>query len=220
MLTVNREAKDEKQIAGPKAVLVSMRKDEQYRETKMRLLHKLVGIESIASSFNDEEGDDERHWFKGFHVYPSRDEVLSKFQKGEPLSCFCLNKEDEHALVHVAYKDQEKRDKTVSYLTFGYDISKVTNDTGIEFCPFTIKQEKNSVHAAVSRVEKDELRKDIASYALMLPYKTKNGAGDSFQKYTLIYSDWEVLRCCGDLHANKGRVPVHESVFQHVLDMQ
>ena len=197
-----------------------MRKDEQYRETKMRLLHRLVGIESLASSFNGEEGDDERHWFKGFHVYPSRETVLAKFQKGDPLSCFCLNEEDERALVHVAYKDQEKRDTTVSYLTFSYDISKVTNDTGIDFCPFTIEQEKNSVHAAASRVDKVKLQKNIVSYALMLPYKTKNGAGVSFQTYTLIYSDWEVLSSCSDLPANKGPVPVHESVFRHILDIQ
>ena len=218
---INREAKDEKQIAGPKAVLVSMRKDEQYRVTKMCLLHKLYGIESLAASFKgEEEEDNKRHWFKGFHVYPSRDKVISNVQKGMPISCFRLKGDEDHALVRVAFKDQELRDATVSYLTFRYDISTVTVDTGIDFCPFKIQPDTNTMRAAASRVKKDELRNDIASYALMLPYKTQSPSGDSFQKYTLIYSDWEVLQCCGDLPANKGRVPVHESVFQHVVDMQ
>ena len=51
--TILREAKDENGIHNPKAVLLSMRKDQTYRQTKMRLLHKLFDIKFLCAQDNN-----------------------------------------------------------------------------------------------------------------------------------------------------------------------
>ena len=49
--TILREAKDENGIHNPKSVLVAMRKDQTYRETKLRLIHKLFGIKVLSAKY-------------------------------------------------------------------------------------------------------------------------------------------------------------------------
>ena len=55
-----------------------MRKDLQYKETKMRLLHKFKGIELVSDSFDRLDGNSpaEGQRFKGYHVFSSRTEVV------------------------------------------------------------------------------------------------------------------------------------------------
>ena len=43
-LALHRETKDERQIGQTKQVLVAMRNTQTYRNTKLRLIHKLSGI--------------------------------------------------------------------------------------------------------------------------------------------------------------------------------
>ena len=44
-----------------------MRKTQSYRETKMRLLQKLTGIDWLEASFNFKE-EGEREWFKRGYI--------------------------------------------------------------------------------------------------------------------------------------------------------
>lgn len=221
---MSREARDEKQIGGktgPKEILVSMRKDQQYKETKMRLLHKFKGLELVSDSFDRLVGKspEESKWFKGYHVFSSRTEVVERFMKGKPLSCFCL--ENNKAEVHVAFTEDEKRSSTISYLTFTYDTARSTVETGVHFCLFNMQTEGCYSHkpAAVLNIKKGDLEPKIVHCALMLPHLDPS-VGDSsredlFDHYTLIYSDWEVLRCDGDV--KKGRVTIDEQLFRSNL---
>jgi hypothetical protein len=215
---LGREAKDERQIDRPKDVLVSMRKDQQYRETKMRLLQKLHGIELLASSYKGKS--DERHWFKGYHVYKSRAQVIDRLQERKPLSCFCLGNESPQ--VHVAFCEEEQRGKTVSYFTLNYDTTTFQEETGVQFCPFVINTNRGTHVPAVTRTTKEELRTEISNYALMLPLIVNSSANsmeeDVADQYTLVYSDWEVLRCT-DEQKKKGRVALDKPLFKRVLNI-
>ena len=74
------------QIKGPKEVLVSMRTDQQYRETKMLLLHKLTGIDFLTLAYS-EDTKNIRDWFTGSFRYKSASEILSRYMNGKVLSC-------------------------------------------------------------------------------------------------------------------------------------
>lgn len=215
---VHRESKDERQIDRPKDVLVSMRKDQQYRETKMRLLQKLHGIEILASCYKGKS--DERHWYKGYHVYKSRGEVIDRLQRREPLSCFCL--ENNLAQVHVAFTEKEKRGKSISYVTLTYDTTIFQEETGVQFCPFVIKTEGGTHVPMVTSISKEALRAKIVNYALMLPLVVNSGAHSREEgvtdQYTLVYSDWEVLRCT-DAQNKKGRVALDVPLFTRALNL-
>ena len=205
-----------------------MQKDQQYKETKMRLLHKLKGLDLVADSFDRLDGISpaERHWFKGYHVFSSRAEVLQRFEQGKPLSCFCLDRNT--AEVHVAFTEDETRGSTISYLTFTYDTTNNIVETGVHFCHFVLKTGAGQVHepALVSNIEMSALRPKIVDYALMLPYivnhRDLSSKEDVFNQYTMIYSDWEVLICKGnegnvDNVQRKGRVPLDEQLFGSLL---
>jgi hypothetical protein len=63
--------------------------------------------------------------------------VENRFQKGEPLSCFCLD--DRCNEVHVAFKREEPECRgencKVTYLSFRYQTSQMyTHDTGMQIC--------------------------------------------------------------------------------------
>ena len=47
----------------------------------------------------------------------------------------------------------------------------------------------------------------------MLPFIKKNKI--TYQQYTLVYSDWEVLRC-EDAEHKKGHPGAEKSVFEHI----
>ena len=210
--TILREAKDENGIHNPKAVLVAMRKDQNYRETKLRLLHKLFGIKVLCANY-DNTPDGERDWYIGYHVYESKLEVISRVRDRKSISCFCTN--NEKGEVHVAFYDGEERNVTISYLTFAYNTTRcVVQDTGVHFCSFVFKKQDNSDNAKVTRVSKKDLRSSIVSYALMLPFIKKNEM--TLQQYTLVYWDWEVLRC-EDAEHKKGHPGAEKSVFEHIL---
>ena len=72
----HREGRHERHIDRPKDVLVSMRKDQTYRETKMRLLQKLGGLELLVEVLDELDEDVQtsgtRDWFDGFHRYKSK----------------------------------------------------------------------------------------------------------------------------------------------------
>ena len=65
-------------------------------------------------------------------------------------------------------------------------------------------------------LKKNNLRSSIVSYALMLPFIKKNEI--TYQQYTLVYWDWDVLRC-EDAEHKKGHPGAEKSVFEHILNL-
>ena len=207
----NREGNDERQIEQVKAILIAMRKDVLYRQTKMRLLQKLTGIELLAGDYND--NNTERDWFKGYHVFQSSAEVMRKLMAGEALSCFCTTESNGNE-VHVAFCGGENQEE-ISYLTIQYDVNDFTQtETGVHFCKFTLLQDDTTSRAPmVRKMKKKDLKPLICNYALMLPYMKK---GMPFcQQFTLVYEDWEVL-IIHNGEKVKGRTAVDWETFLHI----
>lgn len=78
--------------------------------------------------------------------------------------------------------------------------------SGVHFCSFK--------EGSVQTIKKEDLNARIGDYALMLPLTV---AGNRFAKqFTLVYSDWEVLRT--DIQEkNKGRPCVDKLLFNELL---
>ena len=151
------EVRNERMINGPKQVLVSMRKDQGYRETKMRLLHKLVGLEWLGLAFSGSSAD--RDWFKGYHIYKSQRDVL-----GRPLSCFI--KKSGSSRVHIAYTDGTR--SGVHYMTFEYKTTTLyKQETGVQFCEFRSMKDDNYDLIIDHVYHCSELADIIETYALL-----------------------------------------------------
>ncbi len=108
-------------------------------EGKIRLLHKLTGMEFLNEEYEDVHAQCNR--YKGYHVFPSKSAMENRFLKGEPLSCFCLDGRCNE--VHVAFN----RDKPegggdeceVTFLSFCYHTSQMyTHNTGMQFLSFCV----------------------------------------------------------------------------------
>ncbi len=183
-----REARNERQIDRPKKVLKCYRRDQTYRETKMLLLQKLMGLEWLSFAYKGYEEED-RHWFKGYHVYGSLDSVLKRFRVGEAMSCFRTSEGGDN--LHVMFSSGKRF--SIKYLTFEYrrtDFFK--NEMGVHFCQFKVKKDMEN-HTVISSTTRDQILDKIDGYALMLPYKKKNN--NFINQFTLVYHDWDVLVC-------------------------
>lgn len=189
-----REGKDERQIDRPKDVLVSYRKNQQYREQKLTLLHRLYGIESLSSNLMGYQKG-QRNWFRGYHRYESTNDIVSRFIEGKTLSCFRTSTDGDE--VHIAFYSGVR--DVIAYLTLEYDVSSMhVQEAGVHFCAFGLKKDDRTGSAAVSKINNHELQACVLDYALMLPRAKK--------QYTLVYSDWEVLRCTTS--ARKKGIPI------------
>ena len=58
-----------------------------YRTNKLRLLHKLLGMKSLARHYDGERSSSERLWYTGYHVYSNQEQVMNLFSEGKPLCC-------------------------------------------------------------------------------------------------------------------------------------
>lgn len=205
ILNTCREARDENSIQDPKSILWAMRKCQLYREGKIRLLHKLTGMEFLNREYVSASTRPDR--YKGYHVFQNKSEVEDRFKSGKPLSCFRLD--GDCNAVHVAFTrgepEQRGDEHEVTFLSFRYHTSQMyTHETGMQFCRFECTNE-------VSSVRKTSL--NLLDYALMLPYSKM---GFPFQRqFTLVYSDWDVLLCDNnDPDSSKGPVSVHSPLFE------
>jgi hypothetical protein len=181
-----------------------MRKDQKYRETKMRLLQKLTGMEWLQSGYKNSP-EIERHWFKGYHIYSSKEEVVKRFVTGQSISCFGTKTGGEK--LYVAFAGGNRF--SVKYLTILYDTARMfIQETGVHFCQFRIEKEDRKVKVIEST--REELLRAINSYVLMLPFKKEKQK--FFQQFTLVYWDWEVIRCT-DRAKKKGYPVVEKSLF-------
>ena len=183
-------------------------------------LHKLNGIELLINGCKPSKGT--RHWFRGYYVYGSKRAVIDRFREGKPLSCFCLG-QNEGREVHVAFTEDDTRGVTLKCLTFRLQCNtgSPVQDTGVHFCPFVLQTEENSKSPKTTLKNIDNLRSEIVSHALMLPYVNTNRGSHTrlYHHFTLVYSDWEVLRCTND-GPKKGRAAVEKQVFKKMLELR
>lgn len=204
-MVFHREGRNEHQIGQVKDVLVSMRRTQSYRETKMRLLHKLAGMEWLSDAFAD-EGCGPRDWFRGSFRYESWKEVLGRYMSGRPISCAASNANSRH--FHICFYSEDY--DTIRYATVeALPAANFHEVMGVNFCRFEFVTEGGKVQ--VKTVPRKEFKDLVSSYALMLPYKK---ARQRFQNnFTLVYHDWDVLACnCGEV-SKKGRPGPAAGVF-------
>ena len=192
LYNIGREGRNEMQIKGPKEVLVSMRTDQQYRETKMLLLHKLTGIDFLTLAYS-KDTKNTRDWFTGSFRYKSASDILSRYMNGKVLSCSRNTEANDNFHVFFFGGDVD----VIKYLTFVAKPSYMfVQEAGVHFCSFILKKEKNSTNALVKTLSKEKLSSMSDHYALMLPYIKVNC--DFAKQFTLVYHDWDVLQCrCG-----------------------
>lgn len=181
-----------------------MRTTQSYRETKMRLLQKLTGIDFLKQAFDDQsEG---RAWYNGAHRYSTLEEVVERFVHGKPISCF-LGKEE--GVFHVCIFNESWT--SLKYVTLEAILSCLaTRMCGVHFCAFQFWKNLSSNNVLVSTIDKTALDDIVESYALMLPFKKDDMSFES--QFTLIYDDWDVL-LCQDGHCKKGPPIPDEFVF-------
>ena len=176
-----------------------MRKSQLYRVSKLRLIHKRSGmkwLEQFGFSIGHNHQGESRKWFTGYKEYSSEQEVKDLLSRGKPMSCFSLD--GDHKRVHIAFKQKETRCISVSYLTLECKKSPIVRDTGTHFCPFEMTGTK---------LNKQRADMNVTDYSIMMPLACGKNSFTSCL-YTLIYSDWQVLRCSEDKGAGKGKVTV------------
>lgn len=225
----NREARDEREITTPKSALVSYRKDLGYLLSRMLYMQKLYGIRSLAGWFDEASGSNPfEGWsevdsesdpirFTGYHAYSSQQDIINRFDQGRPVSCFRLDNSTTE--VHVAYTEGERRGETVTIMTFVFDPSiGFVQDTGSHFCEFWPKLNNDDGDMFTKRAVRREMEKGITSYAIMLPLIHAEGTAFD-QRYTLIYHDWEVLRCDAP-GGYKGRAALDHNLFEKALSFE
>jgi hypothetical protein len=178
----------------------------------MLLLQKLTGIDFVKAAFDaNEDGENKREWYIGYHRYSSVDDVIKRYCQGQPISC--VRSEDGNSF-HVAL--YAKDTTMVNYLTFEpRPLVMTTKEFGIHFCNFIVRKEDGGSNKTMVRtMTKASFKQKFADYALMLPYRRD---GESFhKKFTLIYHDWDVLLCHNGI-AKKGAPVPDSSVFSEVL---
>jgi hypothetical protein len=207
------EAREENSIRSPKAILYGMQKNQEFREWKLRLLHKLNGFDTLMSAFPEIHVRDSGTWYKGYHVFDSCKDIQQRHRAGKALSCFSLDGETNTVCVafHDGYKIDDDGDDVVHYFTFKYETGGTMDDkvSGVHYCSFQ--------EGTKQTITRDELNARIDGYALMLPLTV---TGKSFAKqFTLVYSDWEVLRT-DNQEKNKGRPCIDKHLFGELLGEQ
>lgn len=206
-----REGRHERQIDRPKDVLVSMRKDQTYRETKMRLLQKLAGLELLTEVLDELDEDVQtsgtRDWFDGFHRYTSKKVIIDNFVKGTPISCFRSKRCDD--TFFVAYYGSDYT--MTSLVELKSRTSTMTaQECGHHFCKFVLTKEAGTNIVATMDVSKENLSDLVGDYALLLPYSKKRQVFET--QYTVCYWHWHNL-CCDSPEPPKGFPRPDKDVF-------
>lgn len=201
LFSINRESVDEMGIQPIKAELKNMRKSTEYIQARLRRIHKLAGFEYLKVAFGSTARRQSKP--KNFHVFGTKANVRDRYNKGLPLSCFSIDGDLDHVFVAIRAKDACK----ISYVTFKCNYVKDTKlEAGVHFCRFEMLE-------GTTTKSLDEL--NPSNYAIMLPYFRQNGdrPREYIKQYTLIYSDWEVLRI--DLpEKRKGPACICEKLFK------
>ncbi len=180
--------------------MVSMRKDQQYRMTKMMLLQKLTFMDWMESNFDYDDSSTESWMTHGFSIYEGGiNQVLNLYANGNPISAFRFA-DDPDTTFRVAMNCGTKN--MVTYATLRAQTRvRTARRVGVHFCYFSIENDINTMQYTSETLEKKILQNTATAFALLLPHK-QDGIEFS-QQYTVIYSDWEVL-LIDDRHTSKG----------------
>ena len=204
------EAREENAIRSPKAILYGMQKNQEYREYKLRLLHKLNGFDTLMYAFPEIHTRECVNRYKGYHVFDSSEQIKQRHKSGKPLSCFTLEGENNTVCVafHGGFITDDDGDDVVHYLTFKYKTGGIMDHkvSGVRYCGF---QEGSEMI-----IKKEEMSTRIDDYALMLPLIA---LGKSFVKQ--FTSDWKVLRT-DNQEKNKGIPCIDKGLFGDLLGEQ
>ena len=175
-----------------------------YRTNKLRLLHKLLGIKSLARHYDGERSSSERLWYTGYHVYSNQEQVMNLFSEGKPLCCvmFPANA-NEICVAHYCGSSDN-----VACVVFS-SCHPVVVDTGVFFFKLNMRGFRKV------EVRKQELKKEGQFNAIMLPYLKGNKPHESM--YTLVFSDWDVLHVT-DKKLTKGPVRIAENLHLDSLN--
>ena len=198
-----REAKEENGIRQPKSILHAMTSDPSYFEPKMRLLQTITGLNFLEEEFTSEEDDriERNDIFIGYKIFDSLDTVKNRFKNGKALSCFCIDGKDDQ--VHVAFKVPKQNFCRITYVTFRMEYT-MKEEAGVHFRRFVLLPGNTQIDRGSDK---------ITDFAIMLPYWHK---GCFVEQFTLIYSDWDVLR--NESHnATKGPTPVSKNLFDEII---
>ena len=80
------EAREENSIQSPKAICYGMQKNQEFREYKLRLLHKLNGFDTLMYVFPEIHTRDYVNRYKGYHVFDSSEDITRRHKVGKALS--------------------------------------------------------------------------------------------------------------------------------------
>ena len=194
-----------------------------YRTNKLRLLHKLLGMKSLARHYDGERSSSERLWYTGYHVYSNQEQVMNLFSEGKPLCCvmFPANA-NEICVAH--YSGNSDVVEFVVFSSFCPDSVEVEVDTVSSCQPGPVQVEVDTgvvffkIKALGSReanVSKQKLNKEVQFNAIMLPYLKDNKPHESM--YTIVLSDWDVLDVT-DNQLTKGPVRIAENLHLDLLN--
>lgn len=176
-----------------------------YFSTKLGMIHKRAGLRFLNNEYRIKANDDR---YKGYHCFSDKGEVQMRFDNGKPLSCFVLDGNFDQ--VHVAYHSKNGRyisnrgSGSVTFTTFKYSTSDLHyKEAGVHFCRF--------VQISDERTEKLDML-NITHYALMLPLLQPRKDVPFQRQFTLIYDDWDVLRCDMPIK-RKGKASTKNDLF-------
>jgi len=193
------ESRNEAQIGPTKKVLRAYRRNNAYLVKRMIHLQKLLGLQVVEmTAFKDGE-DDSALRYSGIHFYHDRDEIVTRYTEGRPISG--TRSKECKTMFNVYIRNGARG--TVSQVNLRMEPENPEVETGLHFCKFTHPSDQKDVATIFS--SQDEC-------ALLLPLSRDND--DSFQGYfTVIYNDYDVLRA--DLADKKEYPKVCRGTFTH-----
>ena len=177
------EGSRERFIQEVKRVLLSLRKTQTYLSKKLILLHKMTAFNWMINQFDIP--DDTHYKPRLFYVYKSKNSILEKFRSGDCISGFHL--EEYPQQVNVAYADGRFNIHFMAF-TFSFGVSRVSL-CGMFYCKFS------EIDMPPIRTTKKEVFDITDIGALMVPYSDPKT--DFNNQYSIVYSDWDVLRSNG-----------------------
>ena len=199
------EGNRERFIQSVKKVLDSLRKTQTYLQSKLTLLHKLTTLEWMQhrleniQTFNEAMPDEHaKVHYNLFHTHDSIDAIMSRFSRGDVISGFFLPNTPRE--VHVAFK---KGRHEIEFLSFGFTAQLLAVSVcGLHYCKFHL------IEAQPIQATKHTIRSMTMVGALMLPYISSN---DFINQYTIVYSDWDVLKFNGEKNLPQIHTELHSS---------
>ena len=209
---VYRDGDNEASIQVLKGVLAGMYKgkDNNYRAARLEALHKHNVITGWLGEEFDPDSTATHDYFGGIFRYKDNDDIIKDLKSGwVPISC--ARSKQSQTSFHIFSSDgQEGYVKCITVEMISPEL--YIQKSGMHFCQFRLEKKRDDESLVeIKKIYKTELEDMVDGYALLLPYRTSDNDFES--KFTLVYSDWEVLRC--DIGTKKGH-PSMDNSFENI----